>query len=184
MHDSVVRAIANTSFIEFIAENAASLSQDCASGWAHEIILRSMRFIIEYSARENLSLCFGNISGDILVGCEAYPEVDVYDFIVNNTNQVQGRCEEDHLESIVRGDREKWGLSGATKVIEFVTKYEFAGKAESGICAVAEAVVEQIGDWEDRQKEAICGLARKVNCSAFEGLDLNALCLPADETRM
>jgi hypothetical protein len=181
-HGEVVQAIANLSFIPFIAEHAERLAADCAAGWSHDLIHKSMEFLLNYTSRENVSACFANLSRAVLIGCRTFKDVtvEVLNFVVNNSNQIGEGCLADHLERIVVAGNESTTLSGWTTLLSFFAQAEFPVDPESPICAAAQAAVDRIDEWEDTTKQAVCGLAQKVHCLAFDALDLVSLCPGSD----
>jgi hypothetical protein len=180
-HDDVVQAIANLSFIPFIASHAVNLTADCTAGWSHDIILRSMVFLTNYSVQENVSECFDHLSAQTLIGCSTFEDVRpaVQDFIVNNSNHVGDECLAKHLKAVVEVAVEKETLNAGIALFEFIAEYDFQFVDDGKICRLAQYLVDQIDEWEAKTTKAVCALSQKIECSAFEPLDLNSLCLPA-----
>jgi hypothetical protein len=138
-------------------------------------------FIARYCARENVTLCFPDLTAAVLIGCASFSDVKtiVHTFIENTSNLID-ECLADHINHIVAVANETPSLSLGTLLFEFLTEYDSTLAIDSGVCAVAQSVIDVIDDWDDRTRLSVCAVSGRLSCPAFDALDIDALC-PTDK---
>lgn len=179
-HDSFVYAITNTSFMKFVANHMTEQAAVCTSPYSHDIVLKSLKFILEYGKRENEPACLVPEPVQVLFRCSMFSDIKpaVWNFVQETINMTGSSCEQEYLRAFLNLAM----MSKKTKLygeaLEFAKERtdEVLMDNKLKVCNVVDMARANIEEWDETMKSSICDLSGRLDCNIFRTLDVNSWC--------
>lgn len=179
-HDSLVRAITNTSFIKFVATHMTEQAAICTAPHSHDIVIKSLKFILDYAKRENQPICLVPEPVQVLFRCSMFKDIKpaVWHFVEKTIEMTEKSCEEEYLRAFINLAMMSRKTKLYTEALEFSKDRsdDVLDDNKLRICNLVDIARKNIEEWDDTTKDSICALSKKLTCNVFETLDVDSWC--------